>query len=295
VRLLAELPEADLRGVFDVDRVTAAAVASEHGTSVYPDLAALAADVEAVVLAVPTVEHAGVGRALLGAGCHVLVEKPIAATLAEADELLAAAGDRVLAVGHVEFFNPAVQALLELGVAPGFLEVERLAAFSPRSLDIDVVLDLMIHDLQIVQALDESPVVEVRATGVSVLSDQVDIASARLAFASGCVANVTASRVSAEKIRKLRLFAGRRYYSLDYVAQEIKGFELVEVDGARRIQPTDLPVTRAEPLRQELAAFVGACLGGGHRVVRGTEARRALATALAIGEQMAGRARKAAQ
>jgi predicted dehydrogenase len=244
------------------------------------------AAVEAAVLAVPTIDHARLGRELLAAGRHVLVEKPVASSLAEADELLAAAGRQVLAVGHVEFFNPAVQTLVQLGLVPGFVEIERLAAFSPRSLDIDVVLDLMIHDLQILHALDPSPLVEVRATGVRVLSDQVDIANARLVFDSGCVANVTASRVSAEKLRKLRLFAGRSYYSLDYVAQEIKGFRLLEGDGGRRIEPTELPVTPAEPLQRELAAFVGACRGGGDRVVSGAEARRALATALTIREAM---------
>lgn len=288
VRLLSQLPEADLRGVFDVRAEAAAAVAAEHGTRVFPDLASLTAEVEAVVLAVPTVEHARLGAQLLVEGRHVLVEKPLAASLGEADELVRAAGDRVLAVGHVEFFNPAVQALLRLDVRPGFVEVERLAAFSSRSLDIDVVLDLMIHDLQILRALDPSPLAEVRATGVRVLSEQVDIASVRLAFASGCVANVTASRVSNEKVRKLRLFAGRHYYSLDYVAQDIKGFRLVEDAAGRRIETVSVEVASAEPLRAELAAFVGACRGRGDRVVSGAEARQALALAFEIREEMDG-------
>ncbi|MGH9465652.1 MAG: Gfo/Idh/MocA family oxidoreductase [Thermoanaerobaculia bacterium] len=288
VRLLAGLPEADLRGVYDARPETATAVAAEHGTRAFRDVGLLAAEVEAVVLAVPTVEHARLGGELLAAGCHVLVEKPLASSLAEADALVAAAGERVLAVGHVEFFNPAVQALVELGVPPGFVEVERLAAFSPRSLDIDVVLDLMIHDLQILHALEPSPLIEVRATGVRVLSEQVDIANARLVFASGCVANVTASRVSAEKVRKLRSFAGRSYYSLDYLAQEIKSFRLVDDGGARRIERTEVPVTRAEPLQRELEAFVGACRGGGQRVVSGAEGRQALATALQVRAEIDG-------
>ncbi len=292
VRLLSRLPEADLRGVYDSRPEAAAAVAAEHGTSVFADLTALVAEVEAVVLAVPTVEHARLGREMLAAGRHLLVEKPVASSLAEADELLSAVADRVLAVGHVEFFNPAVQALVELGTTPGFIEVERLAAFSPRSLDIDVILDLMIHDLQILHALDSSPLTEVRATGVRVLSDQVDIANARLSFASGCVANVTASRVSAEKVRKLRLFAGRSYYSLDYVAQDIKGFRLVEDGDTRRIEPIQVPVTPAEPLERELVAFVRACRGRSDRVVSGAEARQALATALSIRDEIDARRRE---
>ncbi len=286
VRLLSRLPEADLRGVHDVRPATATAVAAEHGTRAFGSLDELVAEVEAVVLAVPTVEHARLGCRLLAAGRHLLVEKPVASSLAEADTLLAAARDQVLAVGHVEFFNPAVQVLVGLGLAPGFIEVERLAAFSPRSLDIDVVLDLMIHDLQILQALDPSPLVEVRATGVRVLSEQVDIANARLTFASGCVANVTASRVSVERVRKLRLFAGRTYHSLDYVAQEIKGFRLVEDGASRRIEPSRLSVTAAEPLERELVAFVQACRGGGGPVVSGEEGRRALATALRIRDEI---------
>ncbi len=283
VRILAQLDGADLRGVHDTRP------AAEHATRTFAELGELVAEVEAVVLAVPTREHARLGKALLEGGLHLQVEKPMASSLEEADELLAAAGDRVLAVGHVEFFNPAVQALLGVAPAPGFVEVERLAAFSPRSLDIDVILDLMIHDLQILRALDASELVEVRATGVRVLSDQVDIANARLAFASGCVANLTASRVSTEKVRKLRIFAGRKYYSLDYVRQEIKGYELVGEAEERRIAPASVPVTADEPLRRELEAFVGACRGRGDRVVSGAEARRALATAFRIRDELESR------
>ena len=219
-------------------------------------------------LAVPTVLHAEIGReVLLERGIHLLVEKPLAASMAEADRLIAAARDarRVLAVGHVEFFNPAVAALLAVGVPPRFVEVQRLAVFTPRSLDVDVVLDLMIHDLQILHALDGSPVEEVRATGVPVLSPHTDIANVRIALSSGCVANLTASRVSAERVRKLRTFLPSRYYSIDYVAQDIHGYRLEELaEGrGRRIVPDNLAVERAEPLRRELEGFVGACAGGG--------------------------------
>ena len=190
-----------------------------------------------LIVAVPTTDHLAVARRLLEHGVHVLVEKPITPTLEEADALLAAAGDRVVAVGHVEFYNPAVQAFMTVRGRPGYVEIQRLAEFTPRSLDVDVVLDLMIHDLQILHAVDPSPVSEVRATGIRVLSERIDIANVRLELASGCVANLTASRVSAERVRKLRVFLRDSYYSLDYQAQEIKGYELVAGEGERAIRP----------------------------------------------------------
>jgi predicted dehydrogenase len=285
VRILSSLPGAELAGVYDSRPEAAEAMAAEHGARVFPTLDALAGEVEAAVVAVPTVAHAEVGCALARRGLHVLIEKPIAPTLAEADRLVEAAGaaGRVLAVGHVEFYNPAVQALLAVGMPPRFVEVQRLAVFTPRSLDVDVVLDLMIHDLQILHALDGSAVEEVRATGIPVLSPRIDIANARVALASGCVANLTASRVSAERVRKLRAFLPSRYYSLDYQAQEIRGYRLEQGDGERRaILPDDLPVERAEPLRRELEAFVAACRGAASPLVDGGGGRQALATALAV-------------
>ncbi len=262
-------------------------MAAEHGCRVWESLAELQSRIEAAVVAVPTVAHLEVGGALLERGIHVLVEKPIAPSLEQADRLLAAAGNRVLAVGHVEFYNPAVQSLLQVG-GPRFLEVQRLAVFTPRSLDVDVVLDLMIHDIQILHALDPSPVKEVRATGIAVLSPKVDIANARVELESGCVANLTASRVSSEKVRKLRAFLPSRYYSLDYQAQEIKGYRLeVAADGKRAIRPDDLAVERAEPLRRELEAFVAACRGERAPLVDGRQGRRALETALAVGRAIA--------
>ena len=259
-------------------------MAEEHGVAARSSLDDLAGDCEAVVLAVPTAVHAEVGVDLLARGLHLLVEKPIGASLVDADRLLESAGDTVLAVGHVEFYNPAVQALLGLGLAPGFVEIQRRAGFSPRSLDIDVVLDVMIHDLQILHALDSSPVAEIRATGIAVLSDRTDIANVRIAFDSGCVANLTASRVSAERDRKLRAFFHERYYSLDYEEQSIKGFRLEQAEGERRIVPDDLPVERDEPLRRELEAFVGRCRGEDHVLADGEQGRRALQTALWIND-----------
>jgi predicted dehydrogenase len=191
----------------------------------------------------------------------------------------------VLAVGHVEFYNPAVEQLVSAQPRPRFVEVQRLSIFGLRSLDIDVILDLMIHDLQILHALDPSPVREVRAAGVAVLSERIDIANARVELESGCVANLTASRVSAERVRRLRLFSRERYYSLDYQEQTLKGYRLEAAGGGgseRRIVALDLSVARDEPLRRELEAFVAACRGDRIDYVDGAAGRAALETALAI-------------
>ncbi|HKI04774.1 MAG TPA: Gfo/Idh/MocA family oxidoreductase [Thermoanaerobaculia bacterium] len=284
VRLLSSLAGAELVGVYDPRPEAAEAVAQEHGARVFPRLEDLAGEIDAAVVAAPTVAHAEMGCALLRRGLHVLIEKPLAASLEEADRLIESAGDRVLAVGHVEFYNPAVQALLSVGTAPRFVEIQRLGVFSPRSLDVDVILDLMIHDLQILHALDPSPVTEVRATGIAVLSPRIDIANVRLELASGGVASLTASRVSSERARRLRAFLPNRYYSLDYQAQEIKGYRLEESGAERRILPDDLPVERAEPLKRELEAFLAACRGEAAPRVDGAQGRQALATALAVVE-----------
>jgi predicted dehydrogenase len=289
-RILAELPGAELVGVYDPREEAAREAAEPYGARIFPSAEALGGEIEAAVAAVPTVAHADVAGALLGRGVHVLVEKPIASSLAEADRLVEAAeaAGAVLAVGHVEFFNPAVQVLVaalegsEAGVR--FVEVQRLAQFTPRSLDVDVILDLMIHDLQILHALDPSPLAEVRATGIDVLSPRIDIANARIELESGCAANVTASRVSAERVRKLRVFGRSRYFSLDYQDQEVKGFRLEDEGEERKIRPADLAVEKAEPLRRELEAFLAACRGEEARIVTGREGRRALATALAVVE-----------
>lgn len=284
VRILSTLPDVDLVGLYDQRPEVAAELAVRHDTRSFSSIEELAAEVEATVLAVPTYAHAELGCELLGQGIDLLVEKPIALTLEEADRLLEAASGRVLAVGHVEFYNPAVQALISVGEEARFIEVQRLSPFTPRSLDVDVLLDLMIHDLQILHALDPSPVREIRATGIEVLSPKIDIASARIAFESGLVANVTTSRVSAESIRKLRAYLKSRYFSIDYRDQEIKGFGLREQGDRRVITPVPLPVTPCEPLRAELEAFVAACRGEKASCVDGRQGRQALATALAVRE-----------
>jgi predicted dehydrogenase len=289
VRLLGQLEGVRRIGLFDPRREVGEAVAAEYGARLFDDERELAAGLDAAVIAAPTVAHAELATRLLGQGIHVLVEKPIAASLAEADEMIAAAGraGRVLAVGHVEFHNPAVATLLGAGGAARYVEIERLGVFSPRSLDVDVIADLMIHDLQILHALDGSAIAEIRATGIPVLSERIDIVSARLAFSSGLVANVTASRVSSEKVRKLRAFYGDRYRSLDYQAQEIKGYRLERHGEERRILPETLVVETAEPLRRELEEFAAACRGEASRSVGGDAARRALETALAVAEAAA--------
>jgi predicted dehydrogenase len=282
VRILSTLAGAELVAVLDRDPEVQSAVAEEFGAPQGSDLVALIESCEAVVLAVPTVSHADLGCRILEAGLHLLVEKPIAATLDEADRLLAAAGDRVLAVGHVEYHNPAVSRLLEAIEKPGFVEIQRLASFSPRSLDVDVILDLMIHDLQILHALDPSPVAEVRAAGINVLSERDDIVNARVQLESGCVANLTASRVSAQRTRKLRVFLPQRYYSLDYQEQTVKGLRLELGGEFPAIVPDSPAIERQEPLLRELAAFVAACRSQPADLVDGAAGRRALATALAI-------------
>lgn len=283
-RILSRLPGVELVGIYDPRAETAAAIAAEHSVRVVGSFDELAGAIDVAVLAAPTVVHAELGIRLLDRRIHLLVEKPVSTTLAEADALIAAAAraGRVLAVGHVEFHNPAVQALIDADPRPRFVEVQRLGTFSPRSLDIDVILDLMIHDLQILHALDPSPVVEVRATGIPVLSGRIDIANARVAFASGMVANITASRVSSERTRRLRAFCSDRYYSVDYQAQEIKGYELVRGEAGPAIQPASPPVEKAEPLLRELEAFLRSCRGEASHQVDGEAGRRALATALEI-------------
>jgi predicted dehydrogenase len=289
-RVWADTAGATLVGVQDLDRARAEEVAARHGCRVFEDPASLLAAVDAVSIATPTVTHHAIARQALEAGRDVLVEKPMTATLAEADALVALAEARgaVLQAGHIERFNPATEVLLSAGRGARFVEVHRLGSFSPRSLDVDVVLDLMIHDLDIVLALDGSEPVQIEAVGVPVLTPRVDIANARLRFASGLIANLTASRVSIEKVRKFRVFAPRTYVSADFAAREAQVYRL-EPDEAGR--PRIAAVRRAapdqEPLRRQVEAFVAAVRQRSPPVVGGSDGRRALALAHAILERMA--------
>ncbi len=289
-RVASALEGAVVSGVYDSDFARRDAVAGEFGLPASRSLEELLDVSDAIVVSTPTISHRDVAGAALAAGRHVLVEKPIASTLTEADDLIRAASRArvVLQVGHIERFNPAVEAALPLASGARFIETHRLAVFTPRSLDVDVVLDLMIHDLQIAQTVVGRPVVEVRAAGVAVLTPKIDIANARIAFEGGCVANLTASRVSADKVRKFRVFGPSRYVSIDMGSQEISAAALVPGPGGKPvIVPSKIEVVHEEPLRRELAGFVRACRGSGPPLVSGRDGREALALALEVRDAIA--------
>jgi predicted dehydrogenase len=283
-RVLAGFDGAQFVGIHDQNGSRANEVAGQFGVQAHPTLEALLDACDALVVAVPTVHHQAVVLKAADAGKHVLVEKPIAFSMDEARRMAQAfkAKGLVLAVGHIERHNPAVEAVLPLVKDPRYITVERLAVFTPRSLDVDVILDLMIHDIQIVQDLARSEVREVRASGVPVLSSKVDIANARLEFDNGVVANLTASRISLERIRKLRIFEPRAYFSVDYADKSIKAFALETAGGAPRVEERKVEVRQQEPLRAELADFVGAIEGKRPPCVDGDKGGRALDVACRI-------------
>ncbi len=286
VRILAAMDGVDMVGAFDTSSEQLRQITSQHGVPQLASVDEVADRADAVVVATPTVNHREVAGRLLEAGCHVLVEKPIAASVAEADELVALAQrqQRVLAVGHVEYHNPAVQAVLGMAEGVRYLETQRLSPFTARSIDVDVILDLMIHDLQITLAVAGQEPSEIRAVGVPVLTNKVDLCHAWVEFANGLVANLTASRVSAERIRKLRVFAQDSYYSVDYGEQQVSSARLVHGDGTPQIEPQAVDVTPAEPLAAELEEFVAGCRGSRRNYVDGRTGARALAAAVAIRE-----------
>jgi len=282
-----------LLGVVDPDVNRADAVAREFGCKAFGSVEQMLtthSELQAASVAAPTVHHLPVARDLMKAGVDVLIEKPLAATLAEAEELvaLASAHKRIAQVGHLERFNPAVRATIPILTQPMFFEVHRLSVFTPRSLDVDVVLDLMIHDLDIVLAFAKSAVKEVRAVGLPILSGKVDIANVRLELESGCIANFTASRVSTERVRKLRFFQPRQYVSLDYGRQEVLVFTVGQesTTGTPSVNPqigiTKPPVASEEPLHAELKSFLHAVRERSTPVVPLEDGRRALALALQI-------------
>ncbi len=288
-RILAGMPGVQLRGIVDLNIERAQEIASACGTEVLTDLTLLPGVVDAVTIAVPTEAHLAVALPLVEAGVPVLVEKPLARSLADADLLLSAARDRgvMVAVGHTERFNPAlVAARPHLGV-PRFIEVHRLGTFPERSLDIDVVFDLMIHDLDVILSIVDSPLAAIDAVGVPVLTPRIDIANVRLRFASGCIANLTASRISRDRVRKIRMFQTDSYISVDYGAQELEVWRLVRPrTGAPSIEGGKQAVANEEPLKRELADFVDALRTGRPPGVTGEDGRRALAAAQQITEQM---------
>jgi predicted dehydrogenase len=260
VRVYREMENVELVGLVDQNRARAAQTAQEFQTTAFQTVGELQGVVDAASVAVPTVAHRDMGCELMDIGIDVLIEKPITRTVGEADELISAARKkgRILQVGHVERFNPAVLAVEPIVNRPLFFEVHRLGVFTPRSLDIDVIYDLMIHDLDILLALVKEPVEEVKAVGIPVLTDKVDIAHARLEFAGGAVANVTSSRVSTERVRKMRFFQQHEYISLDYARRDALRVGVKKPGPQPEFGFEKLRAPAEEPLRAELEAFVDA-------------------------------------
>lgn len=282
LRVLAGLPdEAELVGLVDIDAARTSQLAEKYNCRTFADPSQLAGEIDAAIIATPTIAHESAATPLLQAGIDVLIEKPIAPDVAAAERLcnLAERNGRIIQVGHLERFNPAVRALEKLRTIPLFFEVHRMSMFSPRSLDVDVVLDLMIHDIEIVLALTGQEPSEIRASGISILSNKEDIANVRLQFPSGCVANLTASRVSTEKVRKLRLFQPNQYVSLDYTKQDIIA---IGVSPERQISFQPAPVTKGEPLQLEVRHFLDCVRTRQKPLVSAFEATRALRVATQI-------------
>ena len=289
VRIMAELAASsggrvEFAGIHDTDAARAAELSGQYQVPVIADLEAFGDSVDAATIAVPTVFHRPVAEALLSKGRHVLIEKPISDSLAEAQHLihLAEAKNAILQVGHIERFNPVLHQLEKRLNAPRFIESHRLSPFPNRSIDIGVVLDLMIHDIEIVLHLVKSPLVEVDAVGIPVLMQREDIANARLKFANGCIANLTTSRVSPEKLRKIRVFQSDCYLSLDY--QDQSGW-IYRKDGQQIVREA-VPVEKDEPLKLELSAFIECARQGKRPVVSGQEGAEALRIALQITDQI---------
>jgi predicted dehydrogenase len=285
-RCYSLIENTDLTAVYDADLERAKAVAEEFGAEAVDSLEALAEACDLASVAVPTVAHLAVGGDLMKRGVHVLMEKPIATSVAEAQELvtLAAEHDRILQIGHIERFNPIMRELEAKLNHPKFIEVHRLSPFPNRSIDIGVVLDLMIHDLEIILHLVKSPVASIDAVGLPVLMQSEDVANARLRFENGCVANVTASRISQERLRKIRVFHNDGYLSLDY--QEQSGEMYWKEDG--EIKKSKVEVEKDEPLKLELTAFAESVREGKTPAVTGQQGTDALAIALEITRQIGG-------
>jgi predicted dehydrogenase len=280
----------ELAGVVDINQSRAQEIAAKYGARTFAGPMDVVGHADAVTIATPTMTHIDIAMPLVEAGMAVLIEKPLAAGLAEADRLLAAAARTgiVVATGHTERFNPAVSAALPLVTKPRFVEIHRLGTFPERSLDIDVIFDLMIHDLDLLLTVAGSDIASIDAVGVNVLTPRVDIANARIRFASGCVANVTASRISRDRVRKARFFSHDAYVSVDYAAQEVEVYRLIPQDGGRPvIQGGRLEVANEDPLRRELADFVDAVRCKRPPIVTGHDGRAALALATRIADLIA--------
>lgn len=288
VRILSEMKGVSLVGVADINDKRVSEVAAKYGVKSFLDVREVINHVDAVVVAVPTSAHVEVALPFLEHGIDVLVEKPIAASLLEADQLLSASKDLdvLLGVGHTERFNPAIAVASPLIIKPRFVEVHRLGVFQERSLDINVIYDLMIHDLDVLLALVSSEVVSVEAVGVAVLSKNTDIANARIRFNSGCIANVTASRISRDRVRKIRFFQEDSYVSIDYAAQQVEAYTVLSQDGRSVIKGGSLDTKNEEPLVRELRNFVESVQMRRPPLVSGLSGRNALDLATKIEEKM---------
>lgn len=273
-RIASYLEEADLRAVADIEFKKAFEIGNRHGVRYYQDFIEMLDDIDAGIVAASTAAHYDVAKVLLERGKHVLVEKPITETVAQGEELIdiARKNGLILQVGHLERFNPAVEAVEEIISEPKFIEVQRLGSFSARSLDVDVVLDLMVHDLDIIMALIKDEVSVIRSSGIRVVSDKVDIANARLEFKGGCVATLTASRVHQGKVRKLRIFEPTSYYAIDYIDQEVKIFPL----SGRQTDIKNIKIRKEEPLKKEIQNFLTCIAESRPGKVSGDEGLRAL-------------------
>ena len=282
-RILSDMPGVRLVGVADPDAGRVQEIAARYGTSPFASFESLP-ELDGVVIAAPTRLHCDLASRFLDRGIGVLCEKPMATTVEECDRILAARdrGGAPLLVGHIEHFNPGVEAIAPHVKAPGFLEVHRLGVMPGRSLDVDVVLDLMIHDIEIAQSLVCRPVAKVEAVGVRVLTPFVDLANARLTFEGGCVANLTASRISRDRVRKLRVFQPEAYLSVDYAEQSVDCYRVESGDAAKQIVKVPVEVEKREPLRCELEHFVNVLLRKSTPRVGGESARAAVETAQAI-------------
>jgi predicted dehydrogenase len=288
-RIVSTLSDVELVGVVDVNEARAQEYAAQYSTLPYTDWRDVVSKVDAVTIAVPTEKHAVIAEGFLAADVHVLIEKPMTTTTAEADRLLKLAHQRgvVLAVGHTERFNPAVAHVKPLLREPKFIEVHRLGTFPERSLDIDVVFDLMIHDLDLVLDIVGHEVTSLEAVGVPVLTPRIDIANVRLRFANGCIANLTASRISRDRVRKIRFFQRDAYVSVDYAAQEVEMYRLVpQVGQMPTIEGGKVNIKREEPLKRELEDFVEAIRSKRPPLVTGEQGRAALALAERVVERM---------
>ncbi len=293
-RQYMDLPGARLVGVYDIRAERRESLAAGLGVKAFASLDEVWRSVQAASLVIPTTNHAEVARQAFARGIDLLVEKPITKTTQEAGELvrMAAERGRILQVGHVERFNPGSVAAKAITHRPLFFEVHRLGVFSPRSLDVDVVYDLMIHDLDLVLWLADSPVREVRAVGLPVLSDKVDIANARVEFESGAVANLTASRVSTEKVRKFRYFQPDEYVSIDFTRRDVLVVKVDRAEGTPQIGFRKLETGAGDPLRAEIEAFLHSVRTRTPPLVGGEEGRRALALAEQVMDRIQSHAAK---